>query len=495
VSNGLVTDDYGTLDYTYDDNGNITTITQDQQLIASYTYDGLNQLVREDNAQSGDSMVYVYDAGGNLLTKEKYDYTTGTLGAMRPSYVFGYDNTVWTDQMTDYDGTDLTYDAVGNMTDYGDNWHFIWDKGNQLTSVVFDLYNLTVSYKYDQNGMRTQKLMNGNVIMDYTYIGDRLISQTDFGGTTIDFIYDAMGDMIGVKYDGETYFYMRNLQGDVCGIYDSDGDLIVKYTYDAWGKRLNVTDANGVYISDLDSIAHVNPIRYRGYYYDSEFEFYYLQSRYYWPALGRFISADSLFMAGDALVGTNMYAYCSNSPVMYVDPSGMGPVPDMHMFGAALNVFVAAFLLYGIVDAGKAVVVLIVARNASDDDDLVYDFMVTFADAIMDMKEGETEGGNFSFVFNTVLLLTSKDVCTALGGYFDSHLNMSKTDIRNEIYFHAMVKFSYNNVKDLMTYCGYGDLIDDWENSADVTQLNTDGDSRSELSNLAGIVWTISNGM
>ena len=224
--------------------------------------------------------------------------------------------------LTDYNGTDLTYDAVGNMTDYGNNLHFTWDKGNQLASVVFDLYNLTVSYKYDQNGMRTQKLMNGFVMVDYTYIGDRLISQTDYLDQTIDFIYDAMGDMIGVKYDGETYFYMRNLQGDVCGIYDSDGDLIVKYTYDAWGKRLNVTDANGVYISDLDSIAHVNPIRYRGYYYDSEFEFYYLQSRYYWPALGRFISADSLFMAGDALVGTNMYTYCLNNPIMYFDPTG-----------------------------------------------------------------------------------------------------------------------------------------------------------------------------
>jgi RHS repeat-associated protein len=209
------------------------------------------------------------------------------------------------------------------MTDYGNNLHFTWDKGNQLASVVFDLYNLTVSYKYDQNGMRAQKLVNGFAYMDFTYIGDKLISQKDYiGNTTLGFIYDAMGEMIGVKYDGETYFYMRNLQGDVCGIYDSDGDLIVKYTYDVWGKRLNVTDANGVYISDLTSIAHVNPIRYRGYYYDSEFEFYYLQSRYYWPAIGRFISADSLFMAGDALVGTNMYAYCSNNPVMYSDPSG-----------------------------------------------------------------------------------------------------------------------------------------------------------------------------
>ena len=304
-------------------------------------YDGLNQLVREDNAQSGDSIVYEYDTGGNLTAKTYYDYTTGTLGTMLTDYDFGYDNTVWKDQMTDYNGTDLTYDAVGNMTDYGNNLHFTWDKGNQLASVVFDLYNLTVSYKYDQNGMRTQKLMNGFVMVDYTYIGDRLISQTDYLDQTIDFIYDAMGDMIGVKYDGETYFYMRNLQGDVCGIYDSDGDLIVKYTYDAWGKRLNVTDANGVYISDLDSIAHVNPIRYRGYYYDSEFEFYYLQSRYYWPALGRFISADSLFLAGDALLGTNMYVYCSNNPVMYVDPSGH----DDEFLAQGIAVIIGVFIM------------------------------------------------------------------------------------------------------------------------------------------------------
>ena len=82
-------------------------------------YDGLNQLVREDNAQSDDSIVYAYDAGGNLLTKEYYDYTTGTLGTMLTDYDFGYDNTVWKDQMTDYDGTDLTYDAVGNRRAMG----------------------------------------------------------------------------------------------------------------------------------------------------------------------------------------------------------------------------------------------------------------------------------------------------------------------------------------------------------------------------------------
>ncbi len=330
--------------------------------------------------------------------------------------------------LTDYNGTDLTYDAVGNMTDYGNNLHFTWDKGNQLASVVFDLYNLTVSYKYDQNGMRTQKLMNGFVMVDYTYIGDRLISQTDYLDQTIDFIYDAMGDMIGVKYDGETYFYMRNLQGDVCGIYDSDGDLIVKYTYDAWGKRLNVTDANGVYISDLDSIAHVNPIRYRGYYYDSEFEFYYLQSRYYWPDLGRFISADSLFMAGDALVGTNMYAYCLNNPVMYVDPSGYKPFEGLDDFWKVLGYLGSMLKIFNF---SEEVVKIIAAMPIG--------IILTIGESLFDAFFNNNPP--LSIPMNESLL--DKAVCSALGKEYDGANGRSADEIAIELYAHAVIYYDF----------------------------------------------------
>lgn len=120
----------------------------------------------------------------------------------------------------------------------------------------------------------------------------------------------------GFTYNGTSYFYLLNLQGDVIGIYDGNGDIVVQYTYDSWGKLISITG------SLAETIGVKNPLRYRGYYYDTETGLYYLQSRYYDPETCRFINADSLLVAGDYLQGTNMFAYCLNNPVMYVDPSG-----------------------------------------------------------------------------------------------------------------------------------------------------------------------------
>jgi RHS repeat-associated protein len=126
-----------------------------------------------------------------------------------------------------------------------------------------------------------------------------------------------------VQYNGVNYYYLRNLQGDVTGIYDSNGNVVAKYLYDTWGTIVSVTDANGNEITDPAHIGNMNPIRYRGYYYDTEIGYYYLQSRYYNPEWGRFLNADALFIAGSSLTGANMFAYCLNNPVMFSDHSGL----------------------------------------------------------------------------------------------------------------------------------------------------------------------------
>jgi RHS repeat-associated protein len=116
--------------------------------------------------------------------------------------------------------------------------------------------------------------------------------------------------------DGSTstlYYYVLNAQGDVSAILDSSGKLAASYDYDAWG-NCTVYDSSDAAIGDL------NPLRYRGYYYDAETGFYYLQSRYYDPAICRFINADGLFT--DGFVGSNLFAYCVNDPVNTVDPTG-----------------------------------------------------------------------------------------------------------------------------------------------------------------------------
>ena len=95
---------------------------------------------------------------------------------------------------------------------------------------------------------------------------------------------------------------------------------MLQYTYNAWGNFVTT------YHNDCTSSnpANFNPYRYRGYYYDAELEMYYLQSRYYDPVIGRFISADGIAYlgAGGALLGYNLFAYCGNNPVMGYDPEG-----------------------------------------------------------------------------------------------------------------------------------------------------------------------------
>ncbi|MBQ1410316.1 MAG: RHS repeat-associated core domain-containing protein [Oscillospiraceae bacterium] len=116
----------------------------------------------------------------------------------------------------------------------------------------------------------------------------------------------------------DTFHYVLNAQGDVVQLkYQSRQDRVyAQYTYDAWG---NVLTKSGNY-------ADLNPLRYRGYYYDTETGFYYLQSRYYDPIVKRFINADSYGSTGTGLLGYNMFAYCENNPVNSVDQAGHRPL-------------------------------------------------------------------------------------------------------------------------------------------------------------------------
>ena len=140
----------------------------------------------------------------------------------------------------------------------------------------------------------------------------------------LDFIYDESGKPFALKYSTngtsfQTYYYVLNLQGDVVKLIHYipgfEYESVATYEYDAWG---NILSSSG-------KLAEINPLRYRGYYYDSETGFYYLQSRYYDPANRRFISADSYQSTGQGFIGTNMFAYCGNSPTNLSDNSGCMP--------------------------------------------------------------------------------------------------------------------------------------------------------------------------
>ncbi len=130
------------------------------------------------------------------------------------------------------------------------------------------------------------------------------------------FSYDASGSVVSVDFNGTEYYYLRNAQGDIVKIIDASGATVVEYSYDTWGKKVTTTGTLA------GTLGLLQPFRYRGYVYDWETGFYYLQSRYYDPTTGRFISADVLLSTGQGVLGHNCYTYCNDNPVSKVDHTG-----------------------------------------------------------------------------------------------------------------------------------------------------------------------------
>ena len=145
----------------------------------------------------------------------------------------------------------------------------------------------------------------------------------------MDFVYDESGKPFAMidqlSAQPKTYYYVLNLQGDVVKLVTDSGAVAASYEYDAWG---NILASSG-------SMAEKNPLRYRGYYYDSETGFYYLQSRYYDPATRRFINAD-VYASTDSrdAISCNVFSYCKNNPVLLEDQNGeLGIIGISLLFG------------------------------------------------------------------------------------------------------------------------------------------------------------------
>ena len=213
--------------------------------------------------------------------------------------------------MTSYNGQAIRYDASGNPTTYR-GYTMTW-QGRRLTGATGS--GNTLTYSYDENGLRTQKTVNGTATQ-YRYHGSVLISQVT-GSNKLLFSYDANGNVVAVNYNGTYYYYVRNGQNDVIRLIDGNNNSVVEYSYDSWGRQISCTG------SLARTLGTQNPFRYRGYVYDTETGLYYLQSRYYDPAVDRFINADIYVSTGQGLLGHNMYAYCLNNPVVHLDDMGM----------------------------------------------------------------------------------------------------------------------------------------------------------------------------
>ena len=296
----------------YDSNGRLVKILDSGSSTttrAIYGYDQQGQLTSA--TVGGTRYEYSYDTAGNIQSKK--------VGSTTTNYTYG--NGAWRDLLTAYGGGSITYSG-GNPTKYYDGSTFTWTQGRRLATAKVGSTN--ISYTYDMAGVRSSKTV-GSTTYDFTTLSGLVTRQTG-GGKTIDFVYDENNQPLAMKYNNTLYYYVLNAQGDVVRIVDGSRSVVASYTYDPWGKI----------ISSSGTLADINPLRYRGYYYDSETGFYYLQSRYYDPEIGRFINADS-YASTDAtgLLSTNMFAYCENNPVMRVDPTG-------ELFWDILDVFMAA---------------------------------------------------------------------------------------------------------------------------------------------------------
>ncbi|MBE5934269.1 MAG: RHS repeat-associated core domain-containing protein [Lachnospiraceae bacterium] len=142
---------------------------------------------------------------------------------------------------------------------------------------------------------------------------------------------------------------VTNSRGDVVGIVNGNGVMIVNYEYDAWGNVLSVTDQNGAAITSAGHLGNLNSLRYRGYYYDTDLGMYYLQSRYYDPEVRRFINADDVSVLEEdqgSIVEHNLFAYCLNNPVNSLDEDGeltlvlVAPVLGKILLSAGVTVYI-----------------------------------------------------------------------------------------------------------------------------------------------------------
>ena len=178
-----------------------------------------------------------------------------------------------------------------------------------------------VEFSYDHNGLRTQKKVtkpDGTVeTTEYTLHG-KLLTHLTRGSDKLHFFYDAQSRPAMVNFNGTFYSYAHNLQGDIVGIVDSAGTLVVEYRYDAWGKPTLVRTLTTAYAA----LAELNPFRYRGYVYDEEAGFNYLRSRYYDSERGRFMNLDYFIAIFRHPSMANLFLYCRNNSVNGRDDDG-----------------------------------------------------------------------------------------------------------------------------------------------------------------------------
>ena len=281
--------------YTYYADGNQRTKTETllggDPVTTTYTYDGLGRLTAETTGE--DSITYTYDANGNRIGMNRNGTVT--------TYAYDANNRLLSETIGDT-VTTYTYDANGNTLTAGDKTYTYNDRGQQTG---YSNGTTAASYAYNPSGLRKAKTVGGSTKY-FVYNGMNIVYEYS------ESVADGIAYFYGLNrtHNSEGEIYVYNAHGDVVQLV-KDNAVVVSYTYDAFG---NLTSQ----IGESD-----NPFLYCGEYFDAETQTYYLRARYYNPANGRFTQQDAWsFMDTSDPLSLNLYTYCCNNPVMYVDPSG-----------------------------------------------------------------------------------------------------------------------------------------------------------------------------
>ena len=292
--------------YKTDSLGNVTNVSDSVFGSHAYTYDSRGFLIKEDNTS------YTYDDNGNMITSGNSTYK--------------YDNL---NRLISINGDSIFYSFTnpGNPRLFKDTEYKF--EGRRLVGIFEDLgvdEQKTVDYTYNSNGLIIKKVLgywyaddrdSEEYTTKYYYDGEKLI--TEIGPRNrLDYLYDENGILYGlIKDSSRKYFYIRDFMSNILGLVDNSGNIVVKYKYDAYGNRISITDTSGC------DLGNINPFRYKGYYYDDDVEMYYCKSRFYVPLWHRWLNSDSInYLDPKNITSLNLFTYCNNNPVMYVDPTG-----------------------------------------------------------------------------------------------------------------------------------------------------------------------------
>ena len=313
--------------YQTDALGNITSITDSLFGSHNYTYDYRGFLTKED------AIEYKYDNNGNI-TKAGND-------------TFTYDNL---NRLRSVNGWPVSYSDVNPGNPRKNNNIEYEFEGRRLKSISEPMgidEQKTVDYTYDSNGLIIKKVLgywydddrdSEEFTTQYYYDGDKLITEIN-QYCRLDFLYDESGMLYGlIKDNSSKYFYVRDYLQNILGIVDQSGKLVVKYKYDAYGNSNGIEDTSGC------NLGTRNLFRYKGYYYDDDTKMYYCKLRFYVPLWHRWLNSDSInYLEPQNISCLNLFAYCNNNPLMYVDE-------NRHFVLSALLLTVALSALAGAIN-------------------------------------------------------------------------------------------------------------------------------------------------